>query len=218
MGTEEHGVIGKPALAARAGLVATALTTLREGAAGLISSGNAHASLHENALNVSYYKSILGAKPRIPGELPRIEFDTAVTANYPEGHYGKPEFKFIFKDDFADERRYLAIECKRVDGTRGCDLDRYYVSDGVCRFVNCKYESYYGWGVMVGYVIAGSVQGAAAAIQTRLRQMAQAAILVANLDRWAGLDDVYQSRHGRSLAEGPLHLAHYFIVLPMLQE
>ena len=66
-------------------------------------------------------------------------------------HVGRVDIRILLKSDFEKEDAYYIIECKRIDGT--AELNKKYVKEGVARFINQKYSSYYGRNIMLGFVV-----------------------------------------------------------------
>ena len=66
-------------------------------------------------------------------------------------HVGRVDIRILLKSDFEKEDAYYIVECKRIDGT--AELNKKYVKEGVARFVNQKYSSYYGRNIMLGFVV-----------------------------------------------------------------
>lgn len=62
------------------------------------------------------------------------------------------DFSFYFNTFPRDQRRYLAVEAKRLRG-RGASLASTYVKQGVLRFVKGKYSLGHDHAVMLGYVV-----------------------------------------------------------------
>lgn len=69
-----------------------------------------------------------------------------------KGKYiGRVDIRILWKGDFAKDDAYFIVECKRIDGT--AYLNKEYIKEGICRFVNKKYSSYYGRNIMLGFVV-----------------------------------------------------------------
>ena len=184
----------------------------------LVTSQKGLASLHEVALNKKFRVALEHEKNNRPKLRFAIELDASVFEDADsEDVAGKPDFKLKFEPDFDDPDRYLAMECKRVNGSRKDELDRQYVLNGVCRFVECKYGACYGWGIMVGYVIEGRTTKAAELIAERLKALPGDAGLVEELcaaDDLADTKDVYSSRHTRPTKGDVIRLAHFLFKIP----
>ncbi len=50
-----------------------------------------------------------------------------------------------------EPQAYYVFECKRLDGNK--DLNEEYIKEGIMRFVNEKYSSYYGLNGMIGFEV-----------------------------------------------------------------
>ena len=61
----------------------------------------------------------------------------------------------MMKVDFKKSNAYYTIECKRLDGSNL--LNRAFVDDGVFRFIDLKYSSYYKKSGMLGFVVEPNI-------------------------------------------------------------
>ena len=83
---------------------------------------------------------------------------------------GRIDITLKFLRQFGNEDEYVAIECKRVGpGSAYSQLNGYYVSDGVDRFVNGHYAAGHAFGFMLGYVLALPVLKIVKSIDKRVR-------------------------------------------------
>ncbi len=69
---------------------------------------------------------------------------------------GRVDIRIISINDFKIDEAYYTIECKRLDnrkptGTSG--LNGKYINEGIMRFINEYYSSYYGVNGMIGFVV-----------------------------------------------------------------
>lgn len=69
---------------------------------------------------------------------------------------GRVDIRVITKNDFENDDAYYIIECKRLDnknltGTSGLNAE--YIKEGIMRFVNVQYSSYYEINGMIGFII-----------------------------------------------------------------
>lgn len=75
----------------------------------------------------------------------------------PEDHgVGRTDIKIQTIDTFSDTSAYYTIECKRLDatnlnGTTG--LNAKYIENGIYRFTNKTYSSYYKINGMIGFIV-----------------------------------------------------------------
>ena len=117
-----------------------------------------------------------------------------------------------------DRDMYLAYECKRLnevrdDGRRS--LARRYVTDGLSRFVEGQYSENLPVGCMLGYVLDGDVQSAAASVRATIVERGQdLALDMAPRDEVAiGVATRFYSRHRRGLNGVVIEVRHS--LLPM---
>ncbi|OEF97779.1 hypothetical protein [Desulfuribacillus alkaliarsenatis] len=67
---------------------------------------------------------------------------------------GRTDIKVVSENWlFGNNKDYYIVECKRIDGSK--DLNKKYVDDGICRFVNLplKYSSFHNKNIMFGFVV-----------------------------------------------------------------
>lgn len=69
---------------------------------------------------------------------------------------GRIDIRIMPINPFVNDDAYFVIECKRIDsknrkGTSG--LNSEYIKEGIDRFVNSKYTSYYRTNGMIGFVV-----------------------------------------------------------------
>ncbi len=69
---------------------------------------------------------------------------------------GRTDIRIISPDTFYDTGAYYIMECKRLDntntsGTSG--LNAKYIKEGICRFTEKYYSSYYRINAMIGFVV-----------------------------------------------------------------
>ena len=117
-----------------------------------------------------------------------------------------------------DRDAYLAYECKRLnelrdDGRRS--LAGPYVADGLSRFVESKYSENLPVGCMLGYVLDGDVQYAAANVRARIVERGQdlALDMAPREDVAIGVATRFYSRHRRPSNGVVIEVRH--ALLPM---
>lgn len=106
-----------------------------------------------------------------------FRFDAEVQEHYVgNGKYaGRVDIRIILKTDFEKDEACYIVECKRIDGSN--DLNKKYVEEGVARFVNRKYSTYYGKNLMLGFIVkAINIQFNANAIESIQNAMADSSM------------------------------------------
>ena len=88
----------------------------------------------------------------------------------PDGLTDIPVYLHDIRERYDDHEPHAIIECKRVT-ERCARLVRLYVSKGIDRFRSGQYACNHRAGIMVGYVLEGSVEGLVAKINKRLRRI-----------------------------------------------
>lgn len=84
----------------------------------------------------------------------QLRFEVEVQENYNdknETYEGRVDIKVISTDTLSNRKAYYIIECKRIDG--GKNLNQKYITEGLQRFINNKYSSYYGKNIMLGFIV-----------------------------------------------------------------
>ena len=69
---------------------------------------------------------------------------------------GRIDIRIMPLNPFIADEAYYIIECKRLNSknqTGKSGLNSEYISEGICRFVNNKYSSYYKTSGMIGFVV-----------------------------------------------------------------
>jgi hypothetical protein len=115
-----------------------------------------------------------------------------------------------------EQTEYFAIECKRVAQSNS-DLSRYYVTDGVHRFVIGKYSLGHRFGAMVGYVCAGGCEDVARQIEQRLRGFDRAVTALSEESLWreekrfGQIPHLFSTRHIQFGIQNEITLLHIFL-------
>jgi hypothetical protein len=153
-------------------------------------------------------------KPRQPAM--KIKPEVGVTAEDQETVVGAIDIEIVYS--LGDEPD-LRLECKRVSSTAEDDpkaLARYYVREGVLRFVG-KYGWGQAWGIMIGFVIDGNADGAAALIARYVRKYRnRPAHLISDWavePRFGPHRHLFNTRHRKS-GGSPIELLHFFLPFP----
>jgi hypothetical protein len=117
-----------------------------------------------------------------------------------------------------EQTEYFAIECKRV-AQSDSDLSRYYVTDGVHRFVIGKYSLGHRFGAMVGYVCAGDCGDVASQIEQRLREFDRTVTALCEASLWRGerrfghIPHLLSTMHTQTGIQNEITLLHLFLAL-----
>jgi hypothetical protein len=72
-----------------------------------------------------------------------------IDENYKE--IGRTDIEVILRANFDDDNAVYRIECKRLDGYS--DLNTEYVKEGILRFIENKYQSYFGSNGMLAFCV-----------------------------------------------------------------
>ncbi len=132
----------------------------------------------------------------------------------PDGRTDIPILLQELREAYGDHDPHAIIECKRVAGNDAA-LCRRYVVDGIDdRFIGAKYAARHRVAFMAGYVLAGSIEAAAAGINRYLANRGRAAERLAPCTAlpatWTR-----SSRHPRPSSDPPLiDLHHAFLTFP----
>ena len=124
----------------------------------------------------------------------------------------EPDFTFHYDVIPRDNRKYLAVEAKKVRGT-GPSLARAYVLCGVCRFVQGTYSLGHDHAVMLGYVVVSPLSRAITRVKNQMdsrsiRTAEQSAFSDASA-AWH-ISNTYSSRHLQAATARPFTLLHLF--------
>lgn len=107
--------------------------------------------LLENYLDNDNFRKNIGYEV----EVFPLRFEAEVLENYnpdTESYKGRVDIKVVGLNTFLKNKKdYYIIECKRIDGTE--TLNKAFVKDGICRFVQEKYSSYNNENALLGFVI-----------------------------------------------------------------
>ena len=126
----------------------------------------------------------------------------------PDGLTDIPLFIWAAYEQSSDQDPHAIIECKRIAGGDG-GLRREYVVNGIDRFRDGKYSNRHEVAFMVGYVLMGTIRGAADGINRYLSGQKRAAESLGPstlvVGRW-----LRQSKHQRS-SGGAIVLHHAFL-------
>jgi hypothetical protein len=116
------------------------------------------ADTHENT--ITYLVSHEMYQVQKSGKSDIVSWDPRVwTAYDPQDplRMGEIDIKFRWTEYPTDNNRYLAVEAKRLFG-KGDSLAGKYVEEGVMDFVIAKYSRHHNYGIMLGYVLIGSLE------------------------------------------------------------
>lgn len=107
---------------------------------------------------------------------------------------------------------HAIVECKRI-AENDAGLVRQYVVEGIDRFASAKYAADHRIGFMVGYVVAGTGQGAVDRINALLDKQSRSAELLRGGPPVAGVDGVWLSEHPRARASSPISIQHTMAII-----
>lgn len=108
---------------------------------------------NENKIRNRMYKDFLNSditKAEVNIFPCRFECEAAeIDDNYNETGY--IDIKILTQSSLVTADAYYIIECKRIDGKK--ELNKKYIEEGILRFVEEKYPSYYSVSGMIGFVV-----------------------------------------------------------------
>ncbi|ODS36087.1 MAG: hypothetical protein A7316_10340 [Candidatus Altiarchaeales archaeon WOR_SM1_86-2] len=102
--------------------------------------------LRKDYLNNREIKDILGFTGK-------YHFDREVPE---DNDIGRVDIRIITENILTEPKAYYTIECKRLDNkklTRKSCLNAKYVTEGIKRFIDIKYSTYYSINGMIGFVV-----------------------------------------------------------------
>ena len=105
--------------------------------------------LLENYLDNDNFRKNIGYEV----EVFPLRFEAEVPENYnpnTESYKGRVDIKVVGINTFFNKKDYYIIECKRIDGTE--TLNKAFVKEGICRFIQEKYSSYNNENALLGFV------------------------------------------------------------------
>lgn len=190
-------------------LVTTILQVIEEGWAHAKATG-ATATDHERPL-AEHLRRGMRAAISLPGSMVvqrGTESVSSQAALEPDGLTDIPLFFVEIFFQSLDHDPHAIIECKRIAGGDR-HLRREYVVNGIDRFRDGKYSSQHKTAFMVGYVVAGTIDDAAAGVNKYLarrrpigERLGESTVVLRPSFR--------ESKHPR-LIHGPIVLHHAFL-------
>lgn len=143
--------------------------------------------------------------------LPGTESRSSPEVPRPDGRTDLPIFFSDIREEYDEHDPHAIVECKRIAGNRA-DLCREYVVEGIDRFATGKYARNHAVGFMVGYLLSGGAESAAAGINAHLtrkgRQTERLGCCTVSDWPWAR-----SSRHPRAAPADAIALHHAFFGL-----
>ncbi|RUL86994.1 hypothetical protein [Tautonia sociabilis] len=159
----------------------------------------------------------MDAEKRRRNPMPRLRFEREPQSDLPDKSrsIGLIDVYVIYS---FEQTEYFAIECKRL-ADADSDLSRYYVTDGVNRFVIGKYSLGHPYGAMVGYVCAGECGVVASQIEKRLKDFDRAVTAISSSwmwrqeDRFGRIPNLFSTKHTQVGIQHEITLLHLFVSL-----
>lgn len=117
-----------------------------------------------------------------------------------------------------DESTFLTIECKRITSTEN-SLAIKYVRNGIDRFTSGKYSPGHAFGIIVGYVICGDLDGC---INRVSKTLASEPVSETGYDSHFGWQsdkelvegfELFKTRHLQQVHQNTIELVHCFLAL-----
>lgn len=124
----------------------------------------------------------------------------------------EPDFTFHYHVMPRDNRKYLAVEAKRLRGA-GSTMAGPYVVCGVCRFVQGRYSLRHDHAIMLGYVVAAPLANAIRQVKHQMDSKSIATaqqVPFANASTTWNLTNTYSSKHMQMPTSETFTLLHFF--------
>ena len=127
----------------------------------------------------------------------------------PDGRTDVSVFFAELREVYDEHDPHAIVECKRIAEQR-TDLCRLYVVEGVDRFRSAKYGHRHAVGFMVGYLIAGAIDGTVDKINRYLPSEEALAKCTVIDEPW-----MRSSRHPRPAGAPPIEVHHAMLVMSL---
>jgi hypothetical protein len=181
---------------------------------GVIASGKVSAQSGEDEIS-DELRWQMDAEKRRRNPQPRLRFERETQSDLPDKgrSIGLIDVYVIYS---FEQNEYFAIECKRLADADSA-LSRYYVTEGVNRFVIGKYSLGHPFGAMVGYVCAGDCATVAGQLEKRIVDFDRAVTAISTEWLWrrearfGALPNLYSTKHTQTGIQHEITLLHLFL-------
>ena len=207
--------IGTPRLPIGSAFVRTVLDLLATGAAKLHAKHSVTPRMREDRISQRLNEEMEALHRGSSSDIVNWSMRPARTSQ------GKPDDTFEVDFSFhanrypRDQRWYLGVEAKKLD-CAASGLANLYVREGVLRFVKGKYSLGHDHAVMLGYVVAGSIDGVVTRIKSAMNRNAIKTRQKVKFSRDRNVYDYpynYSSGHIQDGAQEPFKLVHLLVDL-----
>ena len=148
-------------------IVATILDITVKAWSRLVARGKVGPSHHEKQIS-DELRWQMDAEKKGRDPVPQLRFEREPQSDVPDREFGLGEIDVYVIYSF-EQSEYFAMECKRLAAADSA-LSLAYVTDGVSRFVTCKYSHGHAYGAMVGYVCLGRSEEVSRQLQKRITE------------------------------------------------
>jgi hypothetical protein len=117
-----------------------------------------------------------------------------------------------------DDQVYLTIECKKIS-SQSSTLAGKYVTEGINRFVTCKYSPGHPFAIMVGYVICGNAGACAKRVSDLLNKKKKRITGYIKTIGWQINKTIvprathYCSSHVQQITKSKIEIIHAFLIV-----
>jgi hypothetical protein len=208
------GAIGVPRLPIPQIYVRAALALIEAGGSTLRGLGVVNSSMLENHITYFLVEEMERAQRRGVSAALIIELRSNTKA-HPTNPIirGEIDIKFRWSQYPKPNDRYLAVEAKKLRGTKGTLADK-YVTGGVADFVSGKYSREHDYGIMLGYVVVPPITKAITSVDRALRKRRsdthERSPFVID-PSWCNNPLTYRSIHDQVGGTAPITLIHLFL-------
>lgn len=214
MSSVDGGVVGRPELPIKPGIVRTVLDLIVAGAKGLCVKKVVTPSMHEDRISEQLDQEMRAAHRGTASDI----VNWAMRPDIPTSHkatiqIGEADFTFYWDQIPRDPDRYLAVEAKKLRG-KYSSLASEYVNEGVLRFVNGKYGRGHDHGIMMGYIVVAPLSNAISSIETAMdkrKVKTRECLKFSPNSSLCTHPHTYHSSHLQDRATVPMTLIHIFL-------
>ncbi len=196
----------------RSEFVSTVLKLISDGTAQLRASKSVNPSMDENSISARLYDAMEEIHRGSDSDIVNFSLRPIRPIPHQPSQAFEPDFTFHYWVMPRNNRKYLAVEAKRLRGSIST-LAGPYVVCGVCRFVQGRYSLSHDHAVMLGYVVAppltNAIQRVNDQMDLRSTQTAQQ-VAFANVSAAWNLANTYSSKHKQTPTSETFTLLHFF--------